>query len=464
MSASAVASPGVGAPEGVALPESISAGLDEAFMDTGSTETGGEAQETVTDAELFGDEPEGDDLLAELNADGDEEGKEEEQPATEEVPAEAAKPTVEEAPEGGLVRDKANGRKEWVYTPEKGKRLHEGFVAAREAAEVLGEPLTKELVKSLHERASAHDLMLTHFETGEPEMHGGIIDHLIRRGDDAVASGAASVHPMVTFSSALPQKLLDSNVDAFIGMRNAVMQQFLPAVIHVAQGMTDGDEKTNLMLSAQHLEKYLFGNYTKPQAAAPPDPLAKQRTELETREARIREQETARATEAWNSWVNESKTANGSAIDSAIDEALQAVAKDYEKLPEQFSELKGKLKSKVLSVMKESREFGAKITNLQSQARAARTSERRGQLAEQIANAYKNRAKLTLDAVAAKETSDFANTLKLKANAANGRREQAQQRRTPTASGAQPGRSLVPPKTGGSFEDRWASQVADVFR
>lgn len=465
MAAGSVASPGVGGGgDGVSLPASISSGLDAAFSDdstsAGSSGDQGDDDHSGSD-ETAGLDAFGAEIAEELSApaEGDEQLQSDDNDA-EPVPGTTTDPALE-APGGGTIRKRANGKEEYVYSKERGEKIYGGYSAAKEAEGILGVPLTKDAVTALHNSSSAYELMHSHFESGDPELQAGIIDHLLLRGDRAMEQGEAQTHPMVALAQTLPTHLLSSEnpaaAAAFHGLRNSVMESFLPALIEIAQD-------PNLVKSAQHIQQYLFNKYDKPKpAGGAPDPNVTRISDLERREQTLSARETENATKDWNDWSTETKANNEEGIDNAVEESVKSVAKHYEALPGKLDELKKTLKERVLAKMKDSKEFNSRVRNLTEQARIARSAAKRLSIKDQLATTYKQRAAITLETILPEVNNEFAKSLKTNADVNNGRRQLAQENRVPGASGGTPARSIVPPRPQGgqgqSFDQKWKSDI-----
>jgi hypothetical protein len=418
-----------------------------------------------------------------------------------EPPASAPKPEdappAEALPDG--VRERVvDGKRQMVTTPERWNTIYGTYKAVQQIEQTLGEPLTPEVVTQGHQARVDQTEMMTDFLSGEPESEQRFLDHFIQVAASARENGDVAHDPMVSVAAEMPPVLLERNPQAFYAVRDSVLQMVLPALAKVDpqtalgnSGMfsqirdsvvrptleallqvaaQSGDK--NVILSAQHIQKALYGEYT-PEAqigrAAPVrenDQLAAERNALKEERKQLNDIYARRDAEQWTSWQQTANRGIKDGVAQAVDESLgQEIKEGFKDFPEDYALRVEKLNSEIREATKNDENFQRLITSLTRQARQARSEQRRSEIQAEIVNRYRTKAKLIADSKKVSLFSNAARALKSRMDATHQQRAQAALRREPGTGAAPVPKSLVPtpPPNGGWMDRQSLEREADAL-
>lgn len=384
----------------------------------------------------------------------------EEEPATEEEPVAAKDDAAEETPEGVTVRQKPNGKKEWVFDENRGRNVYAGYKAARSAEDVFGEPLTPELATSRQNAFVDQESMIADYLSGEPQAEGRFLNQLAGWAKAAQQNGDVRHNPLHSIAKQLPSFLAkNGGQEAFEALAAPVFRMQLDALYEEAIG--SGNE--NILLSVQHLDNKLFGTYKKKAQIAPPDPLAAREKQIADREAKLNQSEQQRNQESFGQWHNETKTDIKSAVESAITENLGAeVVKSYEKFPKAYEAVLTMLHGKLQTRLKSDHSFQQELKAAVNRAANA-TPEVRQQIREQLQNRYKAKASFWMDPVRNPEVAEILKqqsaVIKQTSEAKHQRLQNGAQRREPGTLGTAVRQTVRQTPNGKSTHDAWADAI-----
>lgn len=366
-----------------------------------------------------------------------------EEPAAEETApeteAEPAKPQPE-LPEGVTMRERKDGKKEYVFSEARYNALYPKYQVARKIEhEILGgEPLTIEAIKLRDNALAGQQRLHTDFFAGDPESHGNIVRHFIRQGEIARENGDVDANPMGAFAQNIVDVLVNEDIDSFCAMRDRILSHYLPAVIKTA---AQKDDK-NLRLAAQYLQKSIFGKFDKPEQLAE-DPHAGRAAELDRRERNLQQESARREQERWRDWNTQADTATDKVKQDSVADFVKEVAKSYEKFPKHFANLKDALHREIEKATG-SPEWKRRVDDLKRRAQTSRSAQTREEIRQQLETMHRNRAKAVLEDAGPGVMAEYAEMLRTRSAQNNARRAEAETRRAPNGAGAPPKTSLAP--------------------
>jgi hypothetical protein len=434
-----------------------SAGADSmaADLDSIDTETDVEESTDTSDAPVA-DEPE----PAAEDAPVEDEPAEEQ--VEEEAPAEVAAKDEEgvDLPEGVTVREKANGKKEWVFNENRGRNIYEAYKAAQGAEEVFGEPLTTELAQSRQNAFVDQESMIADYLSGEPQAEGRFLNQLANWAQAAQENGDVRHNPLHSIASKLPQFLAEQGgTEAFEALAAPVIRMQLDALYQEALG----EDQKDLFASIQHLDKRLYGTFRKRADIAAPDPFARREAELNAREAKLKQGDSQRSQASHQEWHAKTLTGIKTAVEDAITEKLgPEVIKSYEKFPVDLAAVKTLLRQELHERLKNDAAWQKELKSANNRAANA-SPEIREQIREGLTARYRAKASFWTDPVRNPKVAEILRqrsaVIKQNSDAKHQRLQNGAQRREPGTIGTPAKRSVAAAPNGRSTAEDWANAI-----
>jgi len=383
------------------------------------------------------------------------------EPAADEEPAATDPAAIDELPEGATLRMGKGGKEEIVYSKERGLSIYAGYKTAREAEQILGEPLT---AAAIQDRQVSHEWFQNQRVDAispDPRDQGNVFTNIFLDAAKAISDGEIGHDPLDT----MPEAFLNS-------LRSVSPEHYAKATAHVMQGTlqdlyreaaTTGDKK--LLNTVQNLDFKLNGTYVKDDEvkSLAEKPIDKREQDLQQREQAIERQRAQQRDAAYRSWNEKTVSSITTSVQSEIDKQIPAAVKQaFESTPEGQTRLKNMLRIldfEVRDAIRTDQKWLDGRNDLFKRAKMAPSEQMRGQLQTQIVQRYVQKARMVLAAKAANIISAESAGIK-NANAANHKKlsEGATQRSTPAGT---PALRRVP--DGPAKAKTWEEQVDLVF-
>ena len=446
---------------------------DSAVTDVGDAES---VDEGSADAGTESDGSAIDDVMPEEGEGEDQEAAESENAAEPESEAEATPPAAqaEQLPDGVREVTGANGKKEMRLTPSRYETFHGAHKTLRELEALAGEPITPEAFDVRNRAFIGQERLYGDLLSGEPEAQTKVLGHFIDEAQAALQNGEVGTDPTIGLGQAFYSTLQSKAPDAFAHLRMRAAGDLMNEMY--AEAQKTGDK--NLAISASHIAKALGLSYKKDAEitqflAIPPasaDPVASLRAENQRLQEQLNGRQTTNAAEQWQTWKGSTtKAVTSGVLSDAVLPSLTAERKAWEKFPTQFESLVvAPLNKAVKQTISQDQNFNTRIQLLERSAQRAPSAQKRAEIAEQIKQAYVNRARLAVDAHKAGILREAAALLKQGSDATHQRRQAAQQQRgprgpqNPVQQSLVPGRDVVNP--GGVFDAKQeASRLARLL-
>lgn len=431
----------------------LDAAIDSLFTEDGSvagiTEGAPQGQESSDEAVDPVDPAASDTTPADADEPGDVD--EPEDPADKPVdPAKEEKPADQQAAddqmEGAQLRER-NGKREYVFTEERGKTVYAGYKMAREAENVLGEPLS---VEALQQRQNAHEWMQGQkidLVSPDPAAQSNIFRNLFREAAGALAAGEIGHDPLETVGEAFLDTLRETAPEHYERAASYVMASEIERLYEKGlEAKNAGNDK--LLRAIQNLDYHLTGKYIKDDDLAKrvPDAITRREQDLAAREQRIQQSQAQHKQAQWRNWEASTSSSIGENVRTVIDSQIPETVKTaFANLPngsQRIENIQNLLDLEIRKSIKADPKWKQQTANLYKQAELAPTEQRREQVKQEIVQRYAQRARQVMAAKAAQILS--AETLSLaKTNAAtHNRQKAAAEQKGITGSGKPPVRSI----------------------
>jgi hypothetical protein len=422
---------------------------DTAEVEAGTDDTASEGESSEPEVEAAAEAPV-------------EEAETEEQPAEEEAPVEPAKDeNAEELPEGVVIREKANGKKEWVFPENRARSIYSAYKSAQAAEDVFGEPLTAELAQSRQNAFIDQESMIADYLSGEPQAEGRFLNQLANWARAAQENGDVQHNPLHSIAGKLPQFLAEAGgSEAFEALAAPVFRMQLDALYQEALG----EDQKDLFASIQHLDKRLFNTFRKRADIAVPDPLARREAELSAREAKLKQVDTDRARAEYGTWQAKTKEQIKNTVSEALSERLGPnVIKSYERFPTELQAVKNLLQAEFQAALKKDVAWQTYIDQAGRRAANAKSPDIRDAITADLQARYKAKAIHWADparnAKVKEILSQRAAAIKANSEANHQRLQKGAERRDPGAIGTPVKRTVAQTPNGRSTAEDWASAI-----
>ena len=252
---------------------------------------------------------------------------------------------VEDLPEGATVRER-NGKKEWVYTPERGREIYEGHKLAKQAQEIFGEDVTAD---SLTARQNAHVWLETQrldILSNNPDEQINAFANIFLDIEASVNSGEVSHDPRATIGAAFAATMARHAPDAYATMANGIITDKIADLYKEAAKSGN----SQLLHTVQNLDAHFTGKWLKDDEVAKsvPSELDARIQDLEAREAVLRNAGTQQAQRQWKAWSQNTIQSTRDAVKSAVTDSIPQAIKDaYKSDPDSMARIEKLLKIEV---------------------------------------------------------------------------------------------------------------------
>lgn len=395
---------------------------------------------------------------------------EEEEAEDEPVVAPVAKETTqeEELPEGVSKGKNRRGEEGLFVTPERWKNIYGNHQLAQQGAEVVGEPLTLEVLQSRQAGSDAYSYLMADFKSADPVAQGRVVDYLFTQMKEAVANGEVAKDPSVAFIETLYDRLAQDGSDSAANrtLRMRAAKSLISELYEEAATNND----TDLGKSLHHVVRALTGqpaNMSAVQAAAERaglpfhtldklsslprsnDPVTQLQRENESLKQQLNKGRNGQA-DQFSQWETSTKAETTKAVsESVISPSLTAAQDAWKDFPEQYQRLVVKpLTQKLIETLNADSPFQDRLNLLTSNARNAQSAQIRAKIQNEIKQLYINRAKISIEGLKKPILADAAKLLKQGSDATHVQRQAGQQRTAVKGAAGTVPRSIVPPTTG----------------
>lgn len=383
-------------------------------------------------------------------------------PDAPEAPADqAAAPADAEIPEGVTVRERG-GKKEWVYPEDRGRSIYEGYKIAKQAEEVLGEPVTPE---ALADRQQAHEWLQNQridAISPDPRDQANVFRNIFREAAEAIQNGEIGHDPLETIGESFMDTLRTVAPEHYEQTANAVMLSRVQSLY--SEAAKPGNEK--LLRSLQNIEHHLTGKYTPDDKVMQQkvDPVASREESLNRREQAIQNHARQQQQQALRLWHEGTKTSIVESVRSVLTEQIpDAVKSAFKALPNGEQRISNTIKLldiEVQSAIKSDQNWRTQNANLFKQAEMAPSEERRAAIKAQIIQRYQQKTRQVMTAKA-KSIIDAESLVLQKANAATKERMRAGAENKSTPGASQPAPRRIP--TDAASSGSWADWIESAI-
>lgn len=385
-----------------------------------------------------------------------------EDPGSPAEPAEqAAEPADSEIPEGVTVRERG-GKKEWVYPEDRGRSIYEGYKLAKQAEEVLGEPVTPE---SLADRQQAHEWLQNQridAISPDPRDQSNVFRNIFREAAEAIQNGEIGHDPLETIGESFMDTLRTVAPEHYEQTANAVMLSRVQSLY--SEAAKPGNEK--LLRSLQNIEHHLTGKYTPDDKVMQQkvDPVASREEALNRREQAIQNHARQQQQQQLRAWHETTKTSIVESVKSVLTEQIpDAVKSAFKALPNGDQRISNTIKLldiEVQAAIKGDQNWRTQNANLFKQAEMAPSEERRAAIKQQIIQRYQQKTRQVM-AAKAKSIIDAESLGLQKANAATKERMLAGQGNKSVPGASQPAPRRIPADAASSGS--WADWIESAI-
>ena len=438
------------------IPVPVSEGVDDTLIDDTPLDAG--ADDTPVDDMTAGDEPAAEPVVDAVAP-----------PDT--TPA-ATTETPEDLEEGILkVKDK-EGKFKYRLDESRYRTMHGNHVLAREATDILGEPLTLDAIKLRNDAYMAQERLFDHMTSGDPARQADVVGFLINEMKTAQADGETGVDPVIPFAETMYSTLKSEAPDAYAHVRLQAARDLIGEMFELAAGT--GDEA--LGASMGHVARALAGIGPKgvnespeaylqrvreitgrsqlpfytpdewkglvrgddPQAA-----LARENAELK---AQLNGRATTGATEQFSTWAKtNSNEVNAAIYDDVVKPILTSVEESWKPFKDSYQRLVvDPLNNEVTKAIRGDNDLNQKLNDLRAKARRATSEPVRQKIGEDIRQLTINRARLAMDRAKGPILKSAAQALQGLSATTNGRRTAAQTRTAPGGTATPVRQSVLP--------------------
>ena len=380
-----------------------------------------------------------------------------------ETPSDAAPATdaaTEDVEEGTLrEKDAKTGKYKYRLDEPRYKTIYSHHQLVQQATDAIGEPITVEGIKHLHDVSLAHDRMWDHLTSGDPAQQANVLNEIIQQMGAAHTDGETGVDPSIPFAQTVYETLRDNAPEAYNTLRFQAARDSVNDMFEMAASTND----PLLFGSAQRFAAAIAGIGPKPadvtdaqyaqqireattRASIPfytmnemaglnrgEDPVAALQRRNQQLEAQLNTRTGTTASERFNQWnTSHVQAVNTAVFNDAVKPALASAETAWKDFPEDYQRLiVDPLNREVTKAVRDDQVLDQQIKDLNARARRATSDGVRQQIGEQIKQLFVNRAKLAADKAKGPILKFAAEALQGRSQQNNGRRAAAQTRTAP---------------------------------
>lgn len=376
-------------------------------------------------------------------------------------------------PEEGVIRTKEkDGKYKFRLDENRWNKFHGEHVLLRDAAELIGEPLTLEGIEHFHQVSAANDRLWDSVTSGDPAQQAAVLNEFITEMKNAQSQGETGVDPTIPFANTVYATLRDQAPDAFAHLRLQGARDLLSEMFENAAA----NKNSHLFSSAQHIAATLAGVGPKPENVSDADyaafikqaadsagipfhtlkdmdglvrtekPLSADQRRIQELESQLSQRSGPSQTEQFTTWSQSNKqSVNAAVFEDAVKPTLSSVENSWKEFPDDYQRLVvDPLNSAITKALGTDQDLIQKTRELRARAHRATSEEVRQQIGADIQKLYVNRARIAADKVKTPILNSAANALKGLSVQNNTRRAAAQNRTAPSGTGTPVRQSVLP--------------------
>lgn len=439
--------PSAGSAETVASPSSLSFdGLDTSAAPTGEPEApdseGVDFEGLNSPGDPGAEEPTGQE---EQETDAQAQSGSQEQV----VPGDQQPAQKEDLPEGVTKGLRTNGKEAYFLDPPRWEKFHGAWKTLRESSELVGQPLTPEVVGGLHQAYLNQERLFGNLNSADPTKQADVLNFILDEGLRAQRDGEVGSDPIIPLTTTFYETVQAKHPDAYAQLRLRAAKDLVQEMYGEAQRTKSRD----LYFSAGHFAKTLGLPYKEGKEMTAWMNAPKSSTEqqvlmdrVRTLESQIQSQHVQSAEAQFSQWHSGTRDATTQAVysqavlPSVLEASKMGIWKDD---PKAFQDqVVVPLNKAVHSAISADARFGKLVDILAGNAKTATSEQRRAELRAEISQMYVNRASLAAEALAPGILREAA-TRMTSSSAASHARRQAGIQKAPQG-GVPVKRSLVP--------------------
>ena len=441
---------------------------DDSSAESEEGEDDSERQDEGSEEEAEEEEPEENESEEEAEEEeSEEESEDESEEPEEEAEEESEKEEQQDSlPDGVTVRTNDKGKKEWVYSEDRGRSIYADKKQADLAKQVFGEEsLTQEGLEVRQNAYMAQQMMLEDFQSPDAAEQANILHHFIIRSKEAREAGELGHDPVPSALIAFAEQAEQEAPDAAAALEKHVVSRMISRLY--AQNAKDArlneeenDLRRNRFNAAGVLDNLLTGQYKDFDSYQPPADIPPERRTQTNNTQSPKEEIQSRIAAFDQKAEPEIGRRVAEVIDTTLDRALGPKAKKLfrQKYPERLEDIKLRLREEVKKAIRTDERWVQSNRILRGRAGNAPRESVREDLLNQLVNRYGSKARTAIGDLARKIVAEDAEHIRASIKAKRKRLQGAQgKRRVPTGKPVQP---KVPrkPKGPASFED-WEKAV-----
>lgn len=415
----------------------------------------------------------------------------EDEPAAdlETAPKDDAKPeaTAEELPEGVSKGKDRKGKPGYFLEENRYKTFHGNHQLAQQAAEILGEPLTPEALKTRNDAFLGQERFFSELTSGDPQLQTSVLDFMLDEMSGALEAGETGVDPTIPFAETFYDRIQEKSPDAYAALRLRAARELMGemfdtaarnsnphlfgAAQHMVAAITNAGPKPANMSDAQYADHVRaaaeraglpFHTLQEMQTlVAPEDPASAKDRRIQELESQLHGRTDTSVAAQFTTWNRENvQTVKSSILNDAVTPALASVADGWKDYPDDYRRLvTDPLNKEVMDAVNADPAINRQANELKERAKRATSEQVRRQIGEQIKNLYVHRAQMIADQKKGPIVKFAADWLKARSDNKHERKQSAQTRTAPQGQGAPVKRSLAPEMAG--FKDgKYDSSIA----
>lgn len=387
-------------------------------------------------------------------------------------PAPDAATTPEEMEEGVQKFKDSSGKYKYRLEENRYRNFHDSYKLVRDAADLIGEPLTADGLTLRNNAYLAQERLFDHLTSGEPERQADVLNFMLQEMKTAQADGETGVDPTVPFAETVYTTLRDQAPDAYAHLRLQAARDLVGEMFETAAGA----KNPQLFSAAQHFAATLAGIGPKPadmtdaqyathirevtgRANIPfhtmqemdglvrgEDPMAAMARENAELKARLNGNNGNTGAERFRQWsTSHAQEVNAAIYNDTVKPALASVEGSWKNFPDDYQRLVVEpLNREITKIVGADQALDQQVRDLNARAQRATSESVRQQIGEQIKQLVVNRARLATEKAKGPILKFAAEALKGRSAQTNERRAAAQTRTAPSGTGTPVRQSVLP--------------------
>ena len=376
---------------------------------------------------------------------------------------EQAAPSAE-LPEGVTVRT-VNGHKEYVIADQAAGQILNAYQTAQAAEEILGVPLSAEVVRELYDSHVTGARIENDLTVGGAQGAHRILDYFTQLARNAVANGETQQDGMLAIANYMPSFLAANHPQAFSQQYNAYMRYGLDGLYQIAADSND----PNLRNAVAWIDQKIFNTHRKADATPRTDPLTMKEQDLNRREQDLRAQQQRSFQQRWASELEQHNQSVKQGVADVIAEYTKNLEAPYKSFPKTLARIRTDMEKALNDSIAQDPNWVHSRNVLLDRAAASPANVRKG-LLQQVANLYQAKARIVLNPARNQNIraimNEAAALVKSQSDNAIDRANREAAKRQPGSGGATPNRPVLPAAnepTGFLNKDELSAQIAQML-